>query len=77
MDLGYAIGLAFPIGLYSLERLVLLRVEFVPGFVIEDACIWFFADQTDFPFTPGNYSVYLALNGVTATPMISFSIVEP
>ncbi len=30
---------------------------------IEDACIWFFADQTNFDFTPGTYQVAVDYNG--------------
>ncbi len=30
---------------------------------IDEACIWFFATQEDFPFVPGPYSVQLDING--------------
>lgn len=44
---------------------------------IEEACIWFFVDQTDFAFTPGSYSVALDVDGVTITPPIPFTVVGP
>lgn len=54
----------------------LATFDFTPDFVIEDACVWFFADQTDFQFTPGSYSVNLLLNGEPAAPPIPFAIVS-
>jgi len=30
---------------------------------VEDGCIWFFADQTNFEFTPGTYQVTVDYNG--------------
>ena len=59
---------------WRLDDIELARFDFVPDFVIEDACVWFFADQTDFPFTPGAYTVQLTLNGVPAAPPIPFTI---
>lgn len=41
----------------------LAAFDFTPDFTIQNACIWFFADQTDFPFTPGTYIVFLELGG--------------
>ena len=52
----------------------LTQFDYVPGFVIEDACIWFYADQTDFEFLPGDYTVSLLLNGAPASPPIPFTI---
>lgn len=40
---------------------------------IEQACIWFFVDQTDFEFTPGSYQVVMEVNGV-AMPALTFTI---
>lgn len=37
----------------------LTTFEITFDFDIREACIWFFADQTDFTFTPGNYTVEL------------------
>ena len=33
---------------------------------IDRACIWFFADQTDFEFLPGSYTVTVGVNGTLA-----------
>lgn len=44
---------------------------------IEEACIWFFVDQTDFTFTPGSYSVVLDVDGTTATQPIPFTVAGP
>lgn len=52
----------------------LVRFEFIPDFNIDDACIWFFADSTDFPFEAGNYEVTLEINFVQATEPIVFTI---
>jgi hypothetical protein len=49
---------------------------FAPDFDIERACIWFFVDSSDFEFIAGQYSVDLTLNGVSATPLLTFSIGE-
>ena len=44
----------------------LARFEFAPDFEINGACIWFFADQTDFTFTAGSYRVEIEISGVVA-----------
>lgn len=49
---------------------------FVPDFPINQACIWFYIDQTDAPFTPGNWSVRLEINGAPADVPASFTITE-
>lgn len=41
----------------------LTRFEFAPDFDINGACIWFFADQTDFAFNAGAYRVEIEING--------------
>ncbi|MEQ9032731.1 MAG: hypothetical protein RLP44_28680 [Aggregatilineales bacterium] len=33
---------------------------------IDRACIWFFADQTDFEFLPGSYTITVGVNGTIA-----------
>ena len=58
------------------NELELTVFNFTPGFAIENACIWFFADQTDFDFTPGNYSVTLEVNGIQASQPTPFTIVN-
>ena len=48
--------------------------DFTPNFQINDACIWFFIDQTDAPFTPGNWAVDLEINGAVVGPSTRFSV---
>lgn len=48
--------------------------SFTPDFDIDQKCIWFYADQTDFVFTPGSYSVQLLLNGNAAVAPLPFTI---
>ncbi len=50
--------------------------DFTPDFHIESACIWFFIDQTDVTFTPGNWSVMLEMDGVPAAAPVTFTMVE-
>ncbi len=54
----------------------LARFAFTPDFAINDACIWFFADPTDFDFIPGNYAVTLQISGAQAAPTVNFPIQE-
>ena len=49
--------------------------DFTPDFDINNACVWFFIDQTDATFTPGNWSVTLEINGASAATA-QFSIQE-
>jgi hypothetical protein len=56
------------------EDVLLTTFDYMPDFVIENACIWFFADQTDFEFALGSYSVNLLVNGEAAAPSIPFTI---
>lgn len=48
--------------------------DFTPDFDINGACIWFFVDQTDFVFAPGNYSVQLTINGAPTGPRLQFTV---
>lgn len=44
--------------------------DYTPDFEIDGSCIWFFVDETDFPFTSGEYRVQLEVNGeITAGPL--------
>ncbi|MDX1993823.1 MAG: hypothetical protein SF029_15660 [bacterium] len=40
--------------------------DFTYEFNVSGSCIWFFANQSDFAFTPGSYTVSLEVNGVVA-----------
>ncbi len=48
--------------------------DFTPDFAINQNCIWFYADQTDFTFTPGNYTVQMTINGSTVGQPVPFTI---
>lgn len=50
--------------------------DFAPDFDIENACIWFFAEQSDFQFAPGNYQVALQIQGTPVEQAIQFAVVE-
>ncbi len=50
--------------------------DFTPDFEIDGACIWFFINQSDVPFTPGNWNVQLEINGTPAGSAVQFSITE-
>lgn len=51
--------------------------SFAPEASLNNVCIWFFIDQTDTEFVAANWSVELKINGVSASPPIPFTIVEP
>lgn len=53
---------------------VLATFDFTYGF-IQQACIWFFADQTDFEFVPGDYTINIQVNG-TIAGQVNFTIVD-
>ena len=48
--------------------------DFTPQSAINQNCIWFFVDPTDFPFTPGNYTVQLTIDGKQSGQPIPFTI---
>lgn len=50
--------------------------DFTPDFEIDDACIWFFIDQSDVTFISGTWSVALDINGAQVG-MVDFDITEP
>lgn len=41
----------------------IVSYDFTPNFAIRDACIWFFVTPSEVAFTPGEWSVQLAING--------------
>lgn len=61
---------------WSLDGQTLATQDFTPDFSIVQNCVWFYVDPTDFPFTPGTYSVKLSLAGQPSTPPVTFTIVE-
>ena len=46
-------------------------------FDVSDACIWAYIDQTDFEFTPGNWTVALDVDGYNLVTPIAFTITAP
>lgn len=50
--------------------------DFTPDFTIEQNCIWFYIDQADVAFTPGNWSVQLEINGAPVASPVAFTISE-
>ena len=52
----------------------MVSFDWTPDFDIDNACIWFFIDQSDVEFTPGTWSVALDIDGVPATSPVSFTI---
>ncbi len=61
---------------WMLNGTVLVIHDFTPDFNINENCIWFFVDQADFAFTPGNYSVQFTVNGAPAGAPVAFTISE-
>jgi len=59
---------------WFIEGTPVVSHDFTPDFAIEQNCIWFFIDQSDTPFTPGNWSVQLAINDTPAAPPVPFTI---
>ena len=53
-----------------------IRHDFTPDFEINGNCVWFFIDQNDLEFRPGNWSVQLELNGTPASTPVAFTITE-
>jgi hypothetical protein len=49
--------------------------DFTPDFSIDDACIWFFIDQTDLSFIAGNWSVNFDVNNSGGGDDFAFNIV--
>jgi len=54
----------------------LVSFDFTYDFV-EDACIWFYADQSNFEFEPGEYSITIEVNGLPYGQPVAFTITEP
>ena len=61
---------------WNLNGEQVISYEFTPNFTIENACIWFFMDQADVIFTPGEWTVQLDINGSPAALPINFTIRE-
>ncbi len=53
---------------------VIESYDFTYDFVIDNACIWSFIDQSEFTFTPGNWAVQLQVSGGVGVGPVQFSI---
>jgi hypothetical protein len=56
------------------EGTEVVTFDFNPEFT--EGCLWFFIDQTDVAFTPGNWSVELEINGGLVGAPVPFTIVD-
>jgi hypothetical protein len=56
------------------EGTEVVTFDFNPEF--SEGCLWFFIDQTDITFTPGNWSVELEINGGLVGAPLPFTIVD-
>jgi len=56
------------------EGAEVVTFDFNPEF--NEGCLWFFIDQTDIAFTPGNWSVELEINGGLVGAPVPFTIVD-
>lgn len=48
--------------------------SFQPDYAIEQECIWFFVDPSDFAFEAGNYSVVIDMQGIAGFAPLGFTI---
>jgi len=56
------------------EGAEVISYDFTPDF--SEGCLWFFMDQSDVTFTPGNWSVSLEINGGPVGAPVPFTIVD-
>lgn len=56
------------------DNVLLVSQDFTPDFAINENCIWFFVDQTDFVFAAGSYAIQLTINSAPAGQRVAFSI---
>lgn len=60
---------------WYMENTVVAEQSFAPESDINNNCIWFYVEQSDFAFTPGNYRVDLTIDGTAiAGASASFSV---
>jgi hypothetical protein len=52
----------------------IVEYDWTPDFAIEGACIWFFIDQSEVEFVPGNWQVQYAIDGVPSGSPVVFTI---
>ncbi len=66
-------GTTFIISRWRQEGTEVVTFDFNPEFT--EGCLWFFIDQSDIAFTPGNWSVELEINGGLVGAPVPFTIV--
>jgi hypothetical protein len=49
---------------------------YTPDFPIDGRCIWFFVDQSEITFTPGNWSIEMRINGQPVLEPQPFTITD-
>jgi hypothetical protein len=59
---------------FSREGQTVQTYPWTPGFAIDGACIWFLMPSDEVPFTPGNWTVALTVNGTAVGAPIPFAI---
>ncbi len=59
---------------FSLNGQNVKTYPWTPGFTIHGACIWFHMPSSEVQFTPGNWTVTLAIDGAPVGAPIPFSI---
>lgn len=59
---------------WALEGQVQGSYDIPFNFEIQEACVWAYIDQSDFPFTPGNWTVELLINQLPAVGPLPFTI---
>jgi hypothetical protein len=74
-----ATAVDFPVGTtvtasWSREGTVQGSYDIPFDFAIQQACVWAFIDQSDFPFTPGNWTVEILVNGQPSVGPVAFTI---
>jgi len=79
----YVVGRAFNIpagasisSIWLRSGLEVVSFSFHREYEINDSCIWFFIDQSDTPFSPGNWSVELRVDGAPVSSPLAFQIVN-
>jgi hypothetical protein len=59
---------------WRLEGTQIQDYSWTPGFAVNGACIWFLLPASEVQFTPGNWSVELLIDGVSAGAPLQFTI---
>lgn len=59
---------------WALEGQVMGSYDIPFSFEIQNACVWAYIDQSDFPFTPGNWTVELLVNQLPSVGPLPFTI---